>query len=55
MDMSECALCGQPIIQYPFEEGWTHYGKDINYELCDAKGCYCKAEPVKDRVMRTDK
>lgn len=50
MDVSECSRCGQPIVNYPFEEGWNHYPWDkVDWALTETSGCFAKAEPAKER------
>ena len=53
MDFAECSLCGQTIIQWPFEDGWNHHAVDetkpINWKLTDEKGCFSKPVPAEER------
>lgn len=52
MDIAECSACGQTLIQWPFEDGWNHYGthdKPIDWKMTDEKGCFARALPVKEK------
>jgi hypothetical protein len=58
MDIAECSLCGQTIVQWPFEDGWNHYDtteKPIDWPLTSEKGCYTKAVPAKEFSWRRRK
>jgi hypothetical protein len=56
MDIAECSRCGQPIVQWPFEDGWNHYPlNNVDWELTNKSGCFAKAEPAKMRLWRRTK
>jgi hypothetical protein len=56
MDVSECSRCGQQIVQWPFEDGWNHYPYEtVNWDLTEKQGCYCKAQPAKVRLTKSDR
>jgi hypothetical protein len=44
MEYTRCNKCEQIIIQWPHEDGWNHFG-DVDWKLCDEKGCFCNAQP----------
>jgi hypothetical protein len=51
MDVAECSRCGQPIVNYPFEDGWNHYPwEKVDWVLTETSGCFAKAEPAKEKV-----
>ncbi len=55
MDIAECSRCGQRIVQWPFEDGWNHYPlSEVDWELTEKCGCFCKAEPAKVRAFKSE-
>ncbi len=54
MDFGRCKDCGQPVVQWPFEEGWNHYSvsekEPIDWSECDRRGCFCNAQPYKEKM-----
>lgn len=54
VEVSWCHHCGQQIVRFEKrEKGWNHYPfEKTDWDLTEKSGCYCKAEPEREKVGR---